>query len=275
MDSKYIPIFETMKTIGIIGCGWLGIPLGKALQQKDFIVRGTRRSEKGIQLLKENGINAFQLEVLPNKVSGDLSFFSGLESLLISIPPERKKDPTSFVPKIKSLLNIIQESGIQRLLFLSSSSVYGKSGGVFDENTIPVPETQAAKALYEVEQIIMNCNIPYVVIRLGGLIGENRNPIIHLQNRKISNPNGSINFVHQIDAINGISGLLEQTKRNGIYNLVSPHHPSRRAYYSFIAKKLKFPKPEFEKGETTVRIIKGEKIVAETTFDYIVNNLLI
>jgi nucleoside-diphosphate-sugar epimerase len=275
MDSKYIPIFEIMNTIGIIGCGWLGIPLGKALLQKGYAVHGTRRSEKGIQLIKQNGISAFQLEVLSNKVSGDLSFFSGVDSLLISIPPERKKDPSSFVPKIKSLLKIIQGSGIQRLLFLSSSSVYGKSAGVFNENTIPTPETKSAKALYEVEQMIMNCNIPSMVVRLGGLIGEDRNPIVHLQDRKISNPKGSVNFVHQIDAINGISALIELTKGNGIYNLVSPHHPTRKEYYTFIADKLKFPKPKFEKEQALVRVINGEKIVADTTFDYNVNNLLI
>jgi len=121
---------------------------------------------------------------------------------------------------------------------LSSTSVYGKNAGEFDETSLTNPDTESSKALCNVEQSLMNQNIPSVIIRLGGLVGEDRNPIIQLQNRKISNPEGCINFIHQIDAVRGIMTLLEETKIDGIYNLVSPHHPLRKKYYTFMAKKL-------------------------------------
>lgn len=275
LKSEYISILGWMNSIGIIGCGWLGIPLGKTLKQKGYTVFGTKRSETGVHLLSKKGINAYQLEVLPDKITGDLSFFDELNTLILSIPPERKKNAPFYDQKIKTLLNHVDNSSISRILFLSSTSVYGKNAGEFDETSLTNPDTESSKALFNVEQSLMNQNIPSVIIRLGGLVGEDRNPIIQLQNRKISNPEGCINFIHQIDAVRGIMTLLEETKIDGIYNLVSPHHPLRKKYYTFMAKKLKLPKPEFQDEDAIIRIINGEKIMTHTGFSYTVNNLLI
>ena len=275
LKSEYISILGKMNSIGIIGCGWLGIPLGKTLKQKGHTVYGTRRSGSGMRLLSENGINAYQLEVLPDKITGDFSFFDELNTLILSIPPERKKNAPFFDQKIKTLLNHLENSSISRILFLSSTSVYGKNSGEFNETSLTNPDTESSKALCKVEKSLMNYNVPSVIIRLGGLVGEDRNPIIQLQNRKISNPEGSINLIHQIDAVRGIMTLLEKTKIEGIYNLVSPHHPQRKKYYTFMAKKLKLPKPEFHDEDAIIRIIKGEKIMTKTGFNYTVDNLLI
>ena len=45
-----------MSKIGIIGCGWLGISLGKALIKNDFKVVGTKTTEKGIVKLNNYNI---------------------------------------------------------------------------------------------------------------------------------------------------------------------------------------------------------------------------
>lgn len=44
-----------MSTIGILGCGWLGVPLGKYLQQLDYTVKGSRTSESGVVELQKKG----------------------------------------------------------------------------------------------------------------------------------------------------------------------------------------------------------------------------
>lgn len=264
-----------MNTIGILGCGWLGIALGEVLKKKEYTVRGTRRGKEGIRLLKKKGIAAFQMDVFPDKITGDFSFFDGIDTLIISIPPDRKNSSSSFVQKITTVLNIVRSSPINRILFLSSTSVYGNSAGIFNEYTVPNPQTTSAKALYEVEQKLLNFQVPKLIIRLGGLVGEDRNPFVYLQDKKILNPNGCINFIHQIDAVNGISALLNHFENEGIYNLVSPHHPTRKEYYTFISEKLKLSKPQFKEEAALIRIIEGKKITRDTSFSYFVNNLLI
>ena len=56
-----------MKVIGILGCGWLGIPLGLDLQKKKWQVKASRRSDEGIELLKKNRLRLFQHTGFINK----------------------------------------------------------------------------------------------------------------------------------------------------------------------------------------------------------------
>ena len=42
--------------IGILGCGWFGFALAKALLAKDYLVKGTTTSEDKLATLKKAGI---------------------------------------------------------------------------------------------------------------------------------------------------------------------------------------------------------------------------
>ena len=159
---------------------------------------------------------------------------------------------------------------------LSSTSIYGKKSGRFDENSIPDPQTSASQELLIAEDAVLRSKNPGVVVRLGGLVGEKRNPIFQLHHREIPNPKGHINFIHQKDAIGGIEKLLSKPAISGVFNLVSPHHPIREDYYAFMAKKYHLPTPKFEtQGTVLKRWINASKIGEETDFQYQVNNLLI
>ncbi len=53
-----------MKVVGILGCGWLGIPLGVNLQKKNWQVKASRRSDEGIALLRKNRLEEYKIELL-------------------------------------------------------------------------------------------------------------------------------------------------------------------------------------------------------------------
>ena len=264
-----------MRTIGVLGCGWLGTALCNNIKKQNWQVRGSRRSEIGILKLKESGIDAYQIEVSKSNMTGSIKpFFKEMETLIISIPPDRKENDFSQI--IKQLLLILKTTSVKKIIFLSSTSVYGNTEGFFNEKSTTKPKKISSKAILETEKLISNYFIPSIIIRLGGLIGFDRNPIFQLQERKISNPNGRINFIHQKDAIEGIMTLLSYTELEGIYNLVSPHHPIRESYYKKMALKYKLPKPKFEKDtDPIVRVVNGDKISNETSFKYSVVNMLI
>ena len=114
------------------------------------------------------------------------------------------------------------------------------------------------------------------IVRLGGLIGNDRNPIFQLQGKLISNPEGVINFITQRDAIGGIEAILKlPIEKGGIFNLVSPHHPKRKEYYEFVAKKYALQAPKFDKEKFVHRVIISDAILRETTFEFKDDNLLI
>ncbi len=264
-----------MSTIGILGCGWLGVPLGKYLQQLDYTVKGSRTSESGVVELQKKGIEGYCVVLEDDQALGLDTFLDQVDTLLISLPPKRPTSEVGYVRKIQLLLDASASYPIQRILFLSSTSVYGSRGNSYDETSPVVPETFSAKALVSSEQLLDEYPIPSVIVRLGGLIGVDRNPIYYLQGRTIPNPKGKINFIHQEDAVRGVATLVSHSELQGIFNLVAPHHPLREDYYLHMAQKVNLPVPEFNNEEARVRIIKGDKICRKTPFHYSVDNLLI
>ncbi len=264
-----------MRSIGILGCGWLGISLAINFKKLEYHVRGSKTSLEGLSKIEKIGIEGYLVVLKKNKSEGILPFIKNIETLIISVPPQKKISDFNFTEKIQTLINSIKSSSLKKLIFLSSTSVYGSKGGVFDESQKCSPDSRSALELYDCEKLIKKLSIPSVIVRLGGLIGEDRNPIYHLQNKIIKNPNGRINFVHRDDAVKGISSLVTNKKIKGIFNLVSPHHPTRKLYYKHVSKKYNLNEPKFENSDKIVRIINGDKITKVTEFNYSVDNLLI
>ena len=264
-----------MPLLGVLGCGWLGVPLSKYLKSLGYDVRGSRTSEEGVLKLKKTGIEAHNVVLEIDDSKGISAFINQLKILIIAVPPKKNSYNDDFVKKIQTLLNCLKSSSIERILFLSSTSVYGTEGKIYDETSSESPKTKSAINLLACEKLIKKNSIPSVIIRLGGLIGKDRNPIYQLQGKEIRNPNGKINFVDQEDAVKGVASLVSNKSLNGIFNLVSPHHPERETYYLHVSKKFKLPIPKFKLEKSVVRIINGNKITEVTSFNYNVDNLLI
>ncbi|MDA9003374.1 hypothetical protein N9J23_01925 [Flavobacteriaceae bacterium] len=264
-----------MDHLGILGCGWLGEYLANRLYSEKWSVKVSRTSAKGKGELKAKGWDSYRIKLNSLSIEGDLNFFENLDTLLISVPPKRDA-PSQFEDMIATLLEHMKLHPGCKLIFLSSTSVYGKQAGIFKENSPISAETEASKALVLCEKMILNAPQRSLIIRLGGLVGEDRNPIFSLQKKTIPNPRGRINFVSQVDVVNGIEEFLKYPQMEGIFNLVSPHHPVREEYYREMAKKYNLPEPQFDYNDSpSERFVEASKIEELTAFRYTVNNLLI
>jgi nucleoside-diphosphate-sugar epimerase len=260
-----------MRQISILGCGWLGLPLAKSLLEKGFSVNGSTTSLEKISVLSQAGINAFQIELSEDKIKGDFeTFLENSEILIIDIPPKlRGNHPENFVKKVETLIPFIEKSSIQKVVFISSTSVYADDNSLITEETKPQPETESGKQLLEAENLLnANSKFQTTVIRFGGLIGENRHPIHFLAGRKnIENPDAPINFIHQQDCIGVIESVIEKDIWNETFNAVSPFHPTRKDYYTQKAVELNLAIPEFEINKKSVgKTISSTKI--ETVLNY-------
>ena len=79
-----------MHSIGILGCGWLGISLAKNLKKLKYHVLGSRTSLEGLSEIKKIGIEGYLVVLKKNKSEGIMSFIKNIETLIISVPPEKK-----------------------------------------------------------------------------------------------------------------------------------------------------------------------------------------
>ena len=259
-----------MKQISILGCGWLGLPLAKSLIEKKFSVKGSTTTFDKIAVLENSGIDGYQIEIRESEIKGEVnSFLENSEILIIDIPPKlRGNQSENFVQKIQNLIPYIEKSSVEKVIFISSTSVYADNNSIITEVTKPNPETESGKQLLEVENLFQNNpNLKTTVIRFGGLIGENRHPIHFLAGRlNIENQDAPINLIHQVDCIGIIQVIIEKDCWNETFNATAPFHLTRKEYYTQKAIELNLPLPEFDEGISIGKTILSDKI--ETVLSY-------
>ncbi|WP_304200606.1 SDR family oxidoreductase [Flavobacterium alvei] len=267
-----------MTQISILGCGWLGLPLAKALLENEFSVKGSTTSVEKIPVLENLGIQPFQIELSETKIQGEVdSFLENSKILIIDVPPKlRGSDKENFVSKIKNVIPFIEKSTVGNVLFISSTSVYGEENLVVTEETELNPDTESGKQLVQTEQLLQsNTNFKTSILRFGGLIGEDRHPIKFLAGRKnIENPNAPINLIHQDDCIGIILEIIESNSWNETFNAVTPFHPSRKEYYTQKAIDSNLALPEFIAENSILgKTISSSKIKNILKYSFIKPNL--
>ncbi|MBL0736343.1 SDR family oxidoreductase [Flavobacterium sp. GN10] len=270
-----------MKKISILGCGWLGLPLAKALIAKGNSVNGSTTSENKLSILKDAGINPFLVTVESDGISENIdSFLAESEILIIDIPPKlRTVDPSSekkvFVEKIKNLIPFIEKSTVKKVLFVSSTSVYGDDNGLVTEETIPNPDTESGKQLVLAEKLLQeNQNFESTILRFGGLIGEDRHPVKFLAGKEnLENPDAPINLIHQKDCIAIIEAIINQSKWNELFNAVAPFHSTRKEYYIQKATEMNLTSPKFNSEKSNIqKVISSEKIENHLNYKFVLEN---
>ncbi|WP_445723678.1 SDR family oxidoreductase [Flavobacterium sp.] len=274
------------KKISILGCGWLGLPLAKSLLSKDYEVNGSTTSESKLEVLKNAGILPFQVQLEEHKIIGNMEdFLKETDVLIIDIPPGLRKETSTsnemtFVNKVKTLIPFIKKSDVQKVVFVSSTSVYGDDFPIVEvsEDTQPNPDTESGKQLVIAETLLQsNPHFKTTVIRFGGLLGDDRHPVKFLAGRtNIENPEAPVNMIQREDCIGIIEEILKHSEAseqhdnwewNQTFNAVSPQHPTRKAYYHKKANILNLPLPTFaENSESKGKIISSKKV--ETILGY-------
>ncbi|WP_025742608.1 NAD-dependent epimerase/dehydratase family protein [Aquimarina pacifica] len=265
--------------ISILGTGWLGFPLAKALINESYSIHGSTTSENKREALKKEGITAFNIDLKEDGPVGDIkSFLDDSSSLIINIPPGLRRNPQSnFVGKIKSLIPEIEKSKVENVLFVSSTSVFSDSLDfpLITKETTPNAISNAGKQLIETEQLLLkNPHFTTTILRFAGLFDARRHPATMLSKRKnIKNPKAPVNLIHLMDCIGIIKKILETNSWNEVFNASYPEHPEKSKYYSSICNQMKLPIPEYDfETPSQGKLILSEKIENHLGYTF-TNNL--
>jgi len=232
-----------MKTISLLGCGWLGIPLAEALIQKGFIVKGSTTSANKLPILQNKGIEPFLIATETDAVEGDVALFlKDSDVLIIDIPPR-----LHFSQKMAALVPFIQDSGLKKVLLVGSVGVYDDANSTVTEADIPNPKTEKSKQLFDAENLLRgNSHFQTTIVRFGGLIGGNRHPVKFLSGKTdLENPDAPVNLIHLHDCIGIILKIIETETWGETFNAASPYHPTREDYYTQKAAEFDLIAPRF------------------------------
>lgn len=260
------------KSIAVVGCGWVGFPLGREMIKKGWRVRGSTTCKAKLKELESFGIEPFILN-FPAHDKIDPELFQ-VDYLVINIPPGRKNRDVldNYAAAINRILIMAKRAeSINKIVFVSSTSIYGNSSDLIDENSETLPESDSGAAILEAEKSVIKSGIPTIILRFGGLAGPQRHPGRFLAGRKgLTTGNQSINLLHLDDAIGVINYMIDHQIENEVFNVVAPIHPTKKEFYTKMAKFINLQPPTFiEAADQKRREVSVRKLLTETGYEFI------
>lgn len=252
------------KTVSILGCGWVGLPLAEQLCADGFFVKGSTISRDKMRILENKGIKAFLLECRP-EVSGEhWDDFFRTDVLVVTVPFRRGlPEPDFYRRQIESIAERAQNSGVKFFVFTSSTSVYPETNSEVKESDVILPEDLRGKVLLKTEEcLVRNAHFATTIVRLAGLYGYDRQLGKFLSGKgPLGNGNVPVNLVHRDDAVEVLRQIITRDIRHEIINVCCDGHPTRKELYTKAAQKLQLPMPVFDDGvQMKYKIVSGRKL---------------
>ena len=240
--------------VSVVGCGWYGQPLAVHLRDSGWKVKGSKTTEAGVAALRHAGVEGYLLKLDPSPTNSvDPALFDS-DVLIVNIPPRRRPDIEDFyIEQMRSLAGLVAGGSIERLVFISSTSVYPDINRVVKENDDLAPRKPAGRALRNAERLWREQpRTRTTIVRFGGLVGENRDPGRFLAGRTdVGNGDAPVNLIHLDDCLAITRRILEEGAWGETFNACAPRHPTRRDFYTAAAEKAGLAVPSFSNRPTT------------------------
>lgn len=265
-----------MFKISFIGCGWLGTRTAHYLNHKGHEVTGSATRIKKANSLALQNINSTVIKITDDIASStyNTDFFRS-DILIISLKPNRQNDDKGYFKKqINTIAQLAEQNHVKKIIFWSSTSVYGDNKTIVDESSALNPTRPSGFSLIEAENILLsNTNFKTTVLRLGGLIGYERNPYETIkQNKKAGSLFVPVNLVHADDVIQ-ITELALSSTENQVFNVVSDQHPLRIDYYAKAYTELGvLPEAFNQNAARNFKVVNNTKIKQELNYSFLLSN---
>ena len=248
--------------VAILGCGYVGLELGRQLVEAGHEPIGVRRSEAGLDAIREADFEAVKADVTD---AASLAAVPDVDALVFAASSGGRGADAAREVYVGGLRTAIGAFGArddppERLVYTSSTGVYGDHDGDWvDEGTPLDPGTEKTRVLAEAERVALEeatqAGIEGTVARFAGLYGPGR----YRLERYVEGPvtAGYLNMVHRDDAAGAVRFLLDRDLARGEVVLVVDDEPvDKHAFADWLADQIgRDPPPKRTIGE---RLAEGD-----------------
>jgi len=259
-----------MNTISILGCGWLGLPLGKHLVNKGYRIKGSTTHASKLSIIRMSGIQPFLVSLEP-EFKGEGHFLDS-DVLVLNLPPINISTEKNFYrQQLLAIRTSIQKSSISKVIFISSTSVYPNIDQLVHENDASYEAlSRSGISLLAMEDIIRD-SVTYetTIVRFGGLYGPERHPGNFLTGKhNLPGKENPVNMTHLEDGIGSIDSIIEHNIWGQTFNVCSPNHPSRINFYTQAALDIGKEPPTFSDEIQPYKIVSSEKFASLSGYQF-------
>ena len=222
----------------IAGCGYVGSALGLLLASEGHTVFGLRRNTAALPDAVKP-VRADLSRPLPPETLPD-----DLDAVVCAASPGGSSDEayrTAYVDGPRNLISSLGGQGIERLVLVSSTGVYGQKNGEWvDEDSPTEPNGTSGKRLLEGENLVLASPLPATVLRLGGIYGPGRTGMIERAlggTPPEDDPPQYTNRIHRDDCAGALRHLLLIPDPDPVYLGVDHEPADRRTIAEWLASR--------------------------------------
>ena len=233
----------------ILGCGYVGLELARQLTAGGHDVTGVRRSAEGLAAVEETGARAVEADVTDR---ASLAAVPDADAVVFAASSGGRGAAAAREVYVEGLRTAIEafadrEAPPDRLVYTSSTGVYGDHGGGWVDETTPVePTTEKTRVLAEAERVARETaaenGIDGCVVRFAGLYGPER----YRLERYVEGPvtEGYLNMLHRDDAAGVVRFALETATDQGLLLAVDDEPVDRWELADWLADQCGVEPPE-------------------------------
>jgi nucleoside-diphosphate-sugar epimerase len=270
----------------IVGCGYVGLPLGMELVRLGHEVSGLRRSVAAKSELIAAGIQPLIADITePGELTKLPQEFDWVVNCVASCGGSADDYRRIYLQGTYNLIEWLSAAPPKKFVYTSSTSVYGQTDGSFVKETSPTElQTETAKVLLETEKLLLAAvterKFPAVILRVAAIYGPDRGYWFKQfqKNEARMEGNGSrfLNMIHRDDVVGCIIAALKSGRPGEIYNAVDDEPVSQANFFQWLAKvlgkKLPLSVPENpeetrKRGLTNKRVL-NQKLKAELGYQF-------
>ncbi|MFO1511456.1 MAG: SDR family oxidoreductase [Verrucomicrobiota bacterium] len=237
----------------IVGCGYIGLPLGVELVRQGHSVFGLKRSADDAEL-QAVGITPLHADITrAETLTGMPREFDWVVNCTASGGGDAEAYRQLYLMGNRNLIEWLRPSPPRRYVYTSSTSVYGQNDGSLVVETDPIaPATDTSQILVATENLLlaaaMQIKFPTVILRLAGIYGPGRGhwfkQFLRGEARLEGDGSRFLNMIHRDDVVGAIIAALQGgAPVPSVFNVVDNEPVMQRDFFVWLAGQLGKPMP--------------------------------
>ena len=236
----------------IVGCGYVGLPLGAELVRQGHEVLGLRRSASAVNELRAAGIQPLAGDVTKPETLSKLPRQFDWVVNCVATGGDAENYRQIYLEGNRNLVSWLADSPPEKFIYTSSTSVYGQNdGSVATEHSPTKPAVETSRILDETEKLLLASvaerKFPAVILRVAGIYGPGRGhwfkQFLNDEARIEGDGSRFLNMIHRADVVGCIIAALKNGRAGEIYNVVDDEPVSQIDFFRWLSAALGKPLP--------------------------------
>jgi len=235
--------------VAVLGCGYVGIELGRQLGAAGHDPVGVRRSDAGLSAIRNAGFDAVRADVTDADALADVP---DVDAVVFAASSGGRGANAAREVYVDGLRTAVEHFGgrddpPEQFVYTSSTGVYGDHDGDWVDETTPLdPTTEKTQVLAEAERVCRerppDLGMDATVVRFAGLYGPHR----YRLTRYIDGPvtEGYLNMIHRDDAAGVVRFALDNDLTEDVLLAVDDEPVSKWAFADWLAGECGVEAPE-------------------------------